>query len=131
MWAAESGKHPAGIAIRRTGGNPEEMCIRDSSQCELILKSIFFQLLLNVFRNIFSIFSYRIYIISSAPKRPVSMLVFQVSMSLVYNPATFPFQKSHNARYAQLWRYFYQHMYMIGTYLCFYYCHSFPSTYFS
>lgn len=50
---------------------------------------------LNVFHNLFSIFSYRIYVISTTPKRSVSVLVLQVGMSLMYNQATFPFQKFH------------------------------------
>lgn len=51
----------------------------------LILKNILLQLILYIFLYDFSVSSYCIYIISSTPKLPISIFVFQVRMPIKYH----------------------------------------------
>ena len=69
---------------------------------------------------------HRIDIISTAPEFPVPVSVLQVREPVEYHQTALPLQVSHHARHAVLRRYRHQHMYMIGTGLCFQYLDFFP-----
>ena len=62
-----------------------------------------------------------VYIIPSVPKVPVPILVFQVGIPLEYYHCALPFKVSHKVTHSYIWRYAYQHMYMIRHCMGFYY----------
>ena len=77
--------------------------IRLAMKCEkvnihqLILKFVFFKLVLDILCDLFGIFTYCVYLVTSAPKRSVAVLVFQICMPLMYEQTAFFFEKSHEA----------------------------------
>ena len=64
-------------------------------------------------------FPCRVHVVPTAPEFPVPVLVFQFRILFVNHQAAFPFEVPHETRYCYLWRYLYEHMHMIRTYLCF------------
>ena len=58
----------------------------------------------------------------------VSILVFQICVSVKYYKCTLSFQKSNKVTYSYIGRYTYQHMYMVYTRFCLYYFHTFLCT---
>ena len=97
------------------------------SESQLILKFVFFKLVLDILCDLFGIFTYCVYLVTSAPKRSVAVLVFQICMPLMYEQTAFSFEKSHEAWYTHLGRYLYQHVDMSRAHFCFYYRYAFPS----
>ena len=67
------------------------------SESQLILKFVFFKLVLDILCDLFGIFTYCVYLVTSAPKRSVAVLVFQICMPLMYEQTAFSFEKSHEA----------------------------------
>jgi len=57
----------------------------------LIFCNIFLQLCANIFRDLFSVFSNCIYIVSSAPEVPVPIFISQVCILIEYHQGAFPF----------------------------------------
>jgi hypothetical protein len=57
----------------------------------------FFQLLLYVFLWLLCVFPCCVYIVSSAPKLPIPVLVLQITLLLIYHQTAFTLQKSHKA----------------------------------
>ena len=68
-----------------------------------------------------------IYVVTSAPKMPVPVLVFQIGELVKYHQAALPFEYPHEFAYTQLRRYCYQHMDMVFTRICLYDFHSLAS----
>ena len=67
------------------------------SESQLILKFVFFKLVLDILCDLFGIFTYCVYLVTPAPKRSVAVLVFQICMPLMYEQTAFSFEKSHEA----------------------------------
>ena len=67
---------------------------------------------------------YRIHKISSCPKMPIPIFVFQVGMPVKYHQAALSFQVAHNLGYAVLRRDAYQHVDVVWACLCFYDFHA-------
>ena len=68
-----------------------------------------------------------IYIVPSAPKMPVPVLIFQMGELVKYHQAALPFEYPHESAHTQLRRYCYQHMDMVFTRICLYDFHSLAS----
>ena len=96
--------------------------------CQLFTHLVLLELISDIFLYLFCILSHCVHIIPFAPKLAVSIFVLQLRIFLVNHQRTFPLQKSHKARNRYLRRYLQQHVDMIRTYLCFYYCYLFPVT---
>ena len=62
------------------------------SESQLILKFVFFKLVLDILCDLFGIFTYCVYLVTSAPKRSVAVLVFQICMPLMYEQTAFSFE---------------------------------------
>ena len=88
-------------------------------QLHLISDLISRKLLFYVFLYLLFVSSYCVYIISSCPEMSISILVFQIGVPVKNHQATFSFPISHDLRYTILWRYRYQHVYVVGTKLRF------------
>ena len=71
----------------------------------LIRRSVLLKLVADVFCNYLFISSYCIHIISSAPKIPRPILVFQICMSVKYHQATLSLEESHELCCTQVRRY--------------------------
>ena len=62
------------------------------SESQLILKFVFFKLVLDILCDLFGIFTCCVYLVTSAPKRSVAVLVFQICMPLMYEQTAFSFE---------------------------------------
>ena len=71
----------------------------------LIRRSVLLKLVADIFCNYLFISSYCIHIISSAPKIPRPILVFQICMSVKYHQATLSLEESHELCCTQVRRY--------------------------
>ena len=65
-------------------------------QAHLIRYLIFVKLMLDVLRNLLLISPYCVNIVFPCPEVPISILVFQVRVSVEYHQTTFPFEISHD-----------------------------------
>ena len=105
------------------------------SHCQLFPCLIFFQLLLDIFLNLFCILSCCIYLIPSAPEFPVPIFILQFRILFVDHQTALSFEISHKTGDLNLWRYLYQHMHVIRTHFRFHNFYLFPfakcSQYFS
>ena len=82
--------------------------------------------LFDILCNLFCILTCCVDVVSSALKLPVSVFVFQIGVPLKYDQTTLSLEKTYETGYTHLRRYLYQHMNMVGAYLCLYYFHLFP-----
>ena len=89
---------------------------------------VLFELVLDIFSYPLHIFSRGVHTISSTPETSIAILVLQVSVPLMDHEAAFSFQVSHETRHTHLWRYFNEHVYMVGTYFRFDDFNLFPFT---
>ena len=79
----------------------------------LVAHDIFLQLIPHIFRYFSFVPSYRIHVIAPAPEMSVSVLVFQVCVSVKDHQCALSFQISHELCYAYIRRYLHKHMYVI------------------
>ncbi len=84
--------------------------------CHLLHLSIFFQLVRNILLNSLFILSYRVHVVTTAPKFSIPIFIFHICILLVYQYTAFAFQIPHKPTHAQLWWYAYQHMHMVWAY---------------
>ena len=94
----------------------------------LVTSYVLLQLVSYVFFNDFFISANCINIVSSAPKMAISILVFQICVSVKYHQTALSFQVSHKLRYTQLGWNRYKHMHMIFAKLCLVYLYTFLLT---
>ena len=80
------------------------------SESLLILKFVFFKLVLDILRDLFGVLPHGIYAVSSTPKRSVAVLVFQIRMPLMYDQTAFSLEKSHKACHTHFRWNLYQHV---------------------
>lgn len=84
------------------------------------------KLVLYVFLYLRRVLSYRVYVVTTAPELPVSVLEFQIAKLLIKHQTTFAFQIPHEARNTHLRRNFQKHMDVIHTAFRFQNIHVFP-----
>ena len=91
---------------------------------DLVYYLVFLQLVLDVLLYFLFVSPYRINIVFSCPKMPVSVLVFQIRMPVEYHQAVLPFEMPHGLCCTVFQRDTPQHMNVVWTRLCFYDFHA-------
>ena len=94
-------------------------------QAYLIRCKIFFQLIPYVFCYHPFVLSYGIYKISSTPKVPIPILVFEICVPIENHQRTFALEETHELCYTKIRWNTHWHMYMIRACFCFDYFHLF------
>lgn len=84
------------------------------------------KLVLYVFLYLRRVLSYRVYVVTTAPELPVSVLEFQIAKLLIKHQAALSLQVPHKPRYTHVRRDFQKHMDVIHTAFRFQNIHVFP-----
>lgn len=97
-------------------------------QIYLVCYFIFSQLISYVLLYLLFVASHCVYEIFSCPKMSISILIFQICMSIKYHQRTLSFQIPHKLCHTYVWWYFHQHVYVVWACFCFDYINFFLFT---